>query len=330
MSPSTLWIDALAINLWADALCINQSREPTALREREQQVKLMSRIYSEAQEVIVDLGDRPKYFDDLLAVFDRFYRVPDHLWVIVGGQMKPIDELSDLVPSHHFYHHFYSFLYRPWFQRVWVVQEVVLAQTVSMMIGIQIFDPEYLSKVLGRAVIYPAVIASSLNGRSIAALDFRATNSAIGFQSKFDEMFQMQRERKTAPTIRHPFRTILKLGFELKATDARDRLYGLYGLADHELTDVIPVNYSTSVHILSSHVSRLLIGSGRAAYAMSLAAGPGKGRPSWSIDLERSRGHGGSSDMLLGDTVEENGWCDLYQACGSTLVHTGFAQDDQF
>jgi hypothetical protein len=47
----------LDVAIFVDALCINQGQELKALRERERQVMMMGRIYSQAVRVIVDLGD---------------------------------------------------------------------------------------------------------------------------------------------------------------------------------------------------------------------------------------------------------------------------------
>ena len=45
--------------LWADALCIAQTAGPQGLSEKEQQVRMMDRIFSQAEQVIIDLGSAP-------------------------------------------------------------------------------------------------------------------------------------------------------------------------------------------------------------------------------------------------------------------------------
>ena len=328
MSPSTLWIDALGIYLWADALCINQSRDPAALREREQQVRTMSRIFSNAQEVIADLGDSPKYLDDLLHVFNRFYQIPDDQWPGSPEGTKPIEELFDLIPSHPFYDSMISFISRPWFRRVWVVQEVVLARTVSAMIGVRMLHFDYLAKVLERALTYPLLIMTSLTLKEMIMYDADAFVSAVLLLDSFIAMLQIRRERNKSQRSRPSFSRVLELGSSLNATDPRDRIYGLYGLAGSELTAGITVSYSRSAHILSSQVSRYIIDSGHGIYALSRAGGPGEGRPSWSVDLQGSKGIRKHSNTLPASALNEDGSCDPYRACGITDPDIRFTQDD--
>jgi hypothetical protein len=77
MPPATLWVDALCGSLWVGALCINQSRETDGLHEREHQVQMMGCVFGNAIAVIVDLGERPRYFDGLLEVFHEITLVPE-------------------------------------------------------------------------------------------------------------------------------------------------------------------------------------------------------------------------------------------------------------
>jgi hypothetical protein len=68
--------------LWVDALCINQSRDPDGLREREQQLQLMWRIFSQAQKVTAYLGDE----------FDGFEKA--NCFLQVSGKIS-FDDIPD-------------------------------------------------------------------------------------------------------------------------------------------------------------------------------------------------------------------------------------------
>lgn len=123
-SPATMWIDTLCISLWVDALCISQSREPDALRERERQVQMMGRIYPEARTVIVDLGERPNYFDELLNVFHAVVSVPLGRWKASYDKDEVLEDMRHLSLSNPFWFPYKMFVSRPWFKRVWVTQEI--------------------------------------------------------------------------------------------------------------------------------------------------------------------------------------------------------------
>jgi hypothetical protein len=88
--------------LWVDALCINQKD----LDERAAQVRLMQDIYRKATSVLVWLGAAADSSDTAMASIDRFDR---GYWQTYDFQVQ-----------------FMRILYRPWFTRIWTVQEFVL------------------------------------------------------------------------------------------------------------------------------------------------------------------------------------------------------------
>ncbi|APA13266.1 hypothetical protein sscle_10g080360 [Sclerotinia sclerotiorum 1980 UF-70] len=90
--------------LWVDALCINQDD----LDERASQVALMRRVYSEATTVLIWLGSESDGSDDAMRSIERFDK----------GYWKTYD----------FQTQFMEILFRPWFTRIWTVQEFVMGK----------------------------------------------------------------------------------------------------------------------------------------------------------------------------------------------------------
>ncbi|KAF2263611.1 heterokaryon incompatibility, partial [Lojkania enalia] len=89
--------------LWIDAVCINQED----VAERNYQVSLMGSIYSKASHVVVFLGpeaDKSGFVMDCIA---SRYAEDSHMPYFIYYANKLAE--------------------RPWFTRVWVVQEVALA-----------------------------------------------------------------------------------------------------------------------------------------------------------------------------------------------------------
>jgi Heterokaryon incompatibility protein (HET) len=120
--------------LWIDAICVNQQD----LDERSSQVKRMGEIYPLAHRVVVWLG--PEENDSSLAfkilqslgsqvevdweaktIVDPTNRLS---WV-AEGQILPISELQLRA--------IYLLLMRPWFERLWVRQEILLARENAIM-----------------------------------------------------------------------------------------------------------------------------------------------------------------------------------------------------
>ncbi|KAK0627192.1 heterokaryon incompatibility protein-domain-containing protein [Immersiella caudata] len=104
------------VTLWADALCINQQD----LEERSSQVKEMARIYANAASVGVWLG--PEADGSALAV--------QLLERVAKGQ-----KVSRLLQNHHQLAALVTLFERPYFARLWVVQEILNATTVNVYCG---------------------------------------------------------------------------------------------------------------------------------------------------------------------------------------------------
>ncbi|OAL01734.1 HET-domain-containing protein [Phaeosphaeriaceae sp. SRC1lsM3a] len=130
------------VRLWVDQICTDQNNEI----EKEQQVQLMSRIYEQAQRVIGWLGDHD---DDSQLAFDMLF-VVGYVWSVheaqakskwrraVDGLMKDghLHKLEDLCdPSKRTVQAAARLVQRPWFYRLWIVQEVALASTLELRCG---------------------------------------------------------------------------------------------------------------------------------------------------------------------------------------------------
>ena len=120
--------------IWIDAICINQEN----LEERSSQVSMMGTIYSGAEKVIVWLGKSMADFSDFAwfhsdalaseylhdsktdSIFKRTKKeAPIFQW---ENDFEP-----DLSEKWHSYCRFFD--HRRWFNRAWVVQEIVLARS---------------------------------------------------------------------------------------------------------------------------------------------------------------------------------------------------------
>ncbi|KAF1950432.1 HET-domain-containing protein, partial [Byssothecium circinans] len=90
-----------ARTLWVDAICINQDDIP----EKNFQVSIMGEIYSKASRTVVWLGP-----SDQSSEF------------VLGNLIANSYQDNSIFPF--FIYHLMVFLQRPWFSRMWVVQEV--------------------------------------------------------------------------------------------------------------------------------------------------------------------------------------------------------------
>ncbi|KAL6796302.1 heterokaryon incompatibility domain-containing protein [Trichoderma sp. SZMC 28013] len=242
--------------LWIDALCINQADN----REKTQQVRLMGEIYSKAQRVLIWLGNheaieagvgklasRPpdeKHVDwkPLKPVFTNvlFYQAQAFLiWLgfdsavnmgvanLEQPQSPRQFDWSALVPV----------VQSPWFNRVWCIQELVLASNPLIVTRDSMISwDQFAGAVLELRTQFDTYRMKTQH---------RDDQSLENFYFLHD----MRQKHKKKRSQRHNLLELLFLARGFQATDPRDKLFALVGLAGDVLSsdwEVTP-NYDLSV-----------------------------------------------------------------------------------
>jgi hypothetical protein len=307
------------IPIWIDALCINQSDES----ERSAQVSVMNQIYGKAKRVIVWLG---KPYPELEAGIKAAERlgtesVP-HILRMLGTQtwdftydmslmpklygMEPLNE-EEVIGL------FHLFSCR-WFTRVWVIQEVSLAEDVAIMcnrkftpfdcVGLTATFLHYSGLILAlmsstprEHPAYPLMLSmhiyqserlqllrewckgeASMWGDVLSTIDFGAG------------LTQQHQNSSSMLMLQLLFSTF---GFE--ATDPRDIIYGLGGILKHMASERgLPVasefepNYAIQAKDLFRDVSRNIIETTDSLVFLTMlrdtTTRKTAGLPSWAMD----------------------------------------------
>jgi hypothetical protein len=91
--------------IWVDAICINQKN----IKEKEQQIRFMAKIYSQANRVIVWLGEAAGNSDQALEEIR-----------IAGGKMSTSSLNEETAQQA-----VLALLQRPWFRRIWVREQTL-------------------------------------------------------------------------------------------------------------------------------------------------------------------------------------------------------------
>ncbi|KAL7814949.1 HET domain-containing protein [Trichoderma aethiopicum] len=94
-------------DLWIDAICINQAD----LLEKNHQIPLMTMIYAAASKLVIWLGESSSDSDLALE------------WTSHLGSGSPYDKMPNI--PNNAWQAMQSFLSRPWWKRIWIVQELV-------------------------------------------------------------------------------------------------------------------------------------------------------------------------------------------------------------
>lgn len=215
--------------LWVDAIAIDQSNET----ERSHQVGLMAQIYSNASQVIAYLGEDPLGFTE------------PGLWVDDQRRRAALEKLFS----------------RRWVSRIWVIQEVALAQQVLLVMGPEscLLNDALSSRIRARARLYGLRVPGPL---------------------AWDPMVNSTRE------MLH----LLDMARHCHSSEPRDKIYGLIGLASESFRAMLNVNYSHSIEEVLTRTAEAIIicqeDLNILAYAsLETHIGPSARRlPSWAPD----------------------------------------------
>ncbi|KAF2663438.1 HET-domain-containing protein [Microthyrium microscopicum] len=130
--------------LWADGICINQDSKG----ERGHQVSFMGQIYNRGEQLLIWLGETPRTVDvagavNLMKEFNLYMTSEverirtissGHIWEIIY-QIPPIPMEHPLMQAFSAWDAIQQLLERPWFTRLWVIQEVGLAAGATAYCG---------------------------------------------------------------------------------------------------------------------------------------------------------------------------------------------------
>lgn len=262
--------------LWIDAICIDQEN----VQERNHQVHMMKRIFSTASSVMVWLGEAEG------SVYATLEMVLKYNWSRGRKDLfkYPEECLKGLE----------ALFKRPWWKRIWIVQEVVAAQEIVVLLG---------------HTIFPWIMLANLC-RAIQLVEFLPHPLApmvrfCGYQ-KFTVLDHFRRNR-SMPLVR-----LVHCTQDYQATDLRDKLYALLGMASDISSDDIIPDYTKSVQevflnlvefMAVEHRNLDVISSGRLSIS-------GSASPSWLPDWR------GSNPLRPLNSEEFGGH--FYRASGNT------------
>ncbi|KAK4102524.1 HET-domain-containing protein [Parathielavia hyrcaniae] len=208
--------------LWIDAICINQSNLP----ERNSQVQLMADVYSQAHQVIAWIGleteDSKTAFKFLQDAFISSPRNRQSIKDDPGWQ--GVDTLCQ----------------RPYWKRVWIVQEICLAQRLTVKCGLAQIPWKYLSVLrVARKHIWPQYHSQG------ERVFMRSTPARIDYQRE-------SRRKKDGCGLW----ALLEAFQDSMCREVHDRVYGFIGLSSDCDGQSIPADYSKSVLQLYEDVMR--------------------------------------------------------------------------
>lgn len=121
----------VAVLLWIDQICINQDD----LKEKTQQVMLMGKIYQRAWSTLAWLGEEADNSSGALETMLTIGPALQYYTEERAPDVEDFERMSLPAPSSPKWSKLNEFLRHPWFQRVWIIQEVVLSNSIQLMYG---------------------------------------------------------------------------------------------------------------------------------------------------------------------------------------------------
>ena len=323
--------------LWVDGICIDQSSRSRSLKERAAQVRKMDQIFAKAERVVVDLGEASAMETEILRTLDRYRDIPYPRWVEIEIQVKEtgLNEASQALTQHglpgttdDFWPKFVRLMSRPWFQRVWIIQEFAVATSSMLMLGNETRDGSYLSIALARATFHIYWLY---------VLDRRHPQNEEPSERFANLIWDMNVPNRCLTTIEHcyfrdpdysSFCYLLWRMQHSRATDPRDRVYAILGLvSDGDLKSSLPVDYREPANHLAVRVSGYLLAQGHGPYILYNCVGLNpNGIPSWAVVL------GQKKENPLDESYDPRRhlYEPLYSAAGSTEFQYRLSDPSRF
>lgn len=204
--------------LWIDYICINQCD----IAERNHQVLKMGLIYEFAKAVLIWLGEATPDTAVGIKVLDYFANEP-------RPQSRPIWQGY---PSSSIKAGLLDIVNRPWFQRIWVVQEVGLSGTATLICGrhqVKWQSNDCTAVRRFQRMVKYAEMLPQWDQMGLGTVNMQPLLDMLDLQIGNQLDRSWGGTHRIAPDlldIAHRMRHKL-------CTDPRDKLFGIFGLVEH-------------------------------------------------------------------------------------------------
>lgn len=314
--------------LWIDSLCINQQD----LAERSAQVPRMRDIYASAALVMVYLGD---YGDIPISDWHLGFQYAVESARRAVQPLRVIYEPIFYSDEQKFRYErgrnvMYELLGRPWFTRMWVVQEVAVRhfwhddEKVRLMVGHLgaswfIMYHAFKQNRFIRKNPRKGALAERLSGGS----GLHSIAQAWGYKHA---LTQLAAEEKYVSFAEQLAMLLSRFTF-FGATDPRDRIYSLVGLlvGNETIPGHLAPDYSKPVDKVYHEYTAWMLREGTCPDLLGLSSGPQLDRPSWVPDLVGRRGvfHRNLDDTNPARLLDDDRLLDIEALPITTIVATG-------
>ncbi|KAF9462819.1 heterokaryon incompatibility protein-domain-containing protein [Collybia nuda] len=217
--------------LWVDAICINQVN----LDERMDQVRQMNLIYRSASDVLVWLG-LPS--SDSSVALDFVLELPS---LLEGAKRAGSEQSRYVLNDSSIQPRWLALAYlllRPWWRRVWIIQEISLARAARLFVGTRSIPWSAMHATLSELRhSWQWAMHADTEHTTAKVIEIASTGRSL-----FDIVPSLVEHGHTAD-----LGALLKITHIFKSTDPRDKIYALLGLTDTHTQAHIQPDYRKSL-----------------------------------------------------------------------------------
>ncbi|KAH7412582.1 heterokaryon incompatibility protein-domain-containing protein [Cadophora sp. MPI-SDFR-AT-0126] len=288
--------------LWVDSLCIDQNNDV----EKSEQLEQMPQIYVQALSVVAWLGPAERNSDAALNWIQEYGgrsldlgigTKPDlqlrYLMDLLKANRKDLvdarltkfaaeiqDDLSpDNLENAETITALSAFFKRPYWSRVWVIQELSSASSLTFMCGNRTVEDDHLNHAA-------RLLRNFGHWQHLQrTLDAPLAHSSKGSVNSVDTRHPiiLMKSRRAAEPF--PLMYLIRAFWHFQATDPRDKVFALLGIAKDAVDLALHPDYGKSCKEVYSDLARTLIRNGYIEI-LSLCEFPKQidGLPSWVHD----------------------------------------------
>jgi hypothetical protein len=298
--------------IWIDQVCINQSD----MEEKSSQIVMMKDIYQGAQRVMAFLGPASDAHLVQSHIAELHYRSSD-----MGFVAEVLREIYNTEPKKgRQWNALADFLGNPWFRRVWIIQEASFAETLCLFYGDVCIDWEYLARAT--AVLNDQNVLGAFPPSDGLFFTNARQNSVVGLNN-IQTMLTFRGDVEFVSQI--TLGLVLRFCTSFDATDPRDKVYAVLGLANDNSKDSLQADYNDAnlPRFVYTKAMRYLLNQPADPLSWIVDAGIGLERliddlPSWVPDWS----HGTQTQTQILDT--------RYKAGTRYTPVIGFDPDNEF
>jgi hypothetical protein len=222
-----------SVVMWIDQICINQENN----EEKEQQIPLMAKIYQHALNTVIWLGGSSPGSDSAIQLLDD---ISVRLQFTESINPVDFDRIFLPKPDSEIWHALWNLLSRPWFTRLWIIQEVIRSRDPWVACG----DSLITWDVLGSACMHLSICGISrwLQQKFSDSAGLGGRDDVCQLVMQLDSMRSsfFQLESLEASLL---VNTLVE-SRGAQCYDSRDKIYGLLGVCTRRDRSAVRPSYA--------------------------------------------------------------------------------------